>query len=147
MMEHNPLEVLHSLVGEVHVGLLISQGPESYPDSRWMTVTLLEREPHCLYAVSIEGTRKVKEIKTQDKVSWSFQSPSLDRIVNVQGRAAVLDNPRLKAEILENLGSHLENFWKIHPDPGKLVVIETYVEKATLYLPGKNLTTTQEVTG
>ena len=147
MMEHNPLEVLHSLVSEMHVGLLISQGPESYPDSRWMTVTLLEREPHCLYSVSIEGTRKVKEIKIQDKVSWSFQSPSLDRIVSVHGRAAVLDNPRLKAEILENLGSQLENFWKIHPDPGKLVVIETYVEKATLYLPVKNFITTQEVTG
>lgn len=145
MMEHNPLEVLHSLVMEVHVGLLISQGQDSYPDSRWMTVTLLEREPHCLYSVSIEGTRKVKEIKTQDKVSWSFQSPSLDRIVNVYGRAAVLDNPRLKAEILENLGSQLENFWKINPDPGKLVVIETYIEKAILYLPKENFMTTQEV--
>lgn len=145
-MKHNPLEVLHSLVGEVHVGLLISQGQDSYPDSRWMTVTLLEREPHCLYSVSIAGTKKTQEITSQDKVSWSFQSPSLDRIVNVRGRASILDNPRLKAEILENLGSQLENFWKINPDPGKLVVIETYVKKATLYLPKENFMATQEVT-
>lgn len=145
MKERNPLEVLHSLVSEVHVGLLTSQGSDSYPDSRWMTVTLLEREPHCLYSVSITSSKKVQEINAQERVCWSFQSPSLDRIVHVRGRAAILNNPRLKAEILENLGGQLESFWKINPDPGKLVVIETFVEQATLYLPGENFMTSQEV--
>ncbi|MGD9938830.1 MAG: pyridoxamine 5'-phosphate oxidase family protein [Clostridia bacterium] len=145
MKERIPLEALRSLVGDVHVGLFISQGPDAYPDSRWMTVTLLEREHNCLYSVSIAGTRKIQEIEAGDKVAWSFQSPSLDCIVSVRGRAAVLDNPRLKAEVLEHLGSRLENFWKINPDPGKLVVIETYIERATLYLPGENFMVSQEV--
>jgi len=145
MKERMPLEALRSLVGDVHIGLLISQGSDSYPDSRWMTVTLLEREHSCLYSVSIAGTRKIKDIEANNRVAWSFQTPSLDRIVSVRGRACVLDNPRLKAEVLENLGSRLENFWQINPDPGKLVVIETYIEKATLYLPGENYVVTQEV--
>lgn len=145
MKERLPLEALRSLVADVHIGLLISQGLDSYPESRWMTVTLLERERYCLYSVSIAGTRKLRDIEADDRVAWSFQSPSLDRIVTVRGRVAVLDNPRLKAEVLEHLGSRLENFWKINPDPGKLVVMETCIEKATLYLPEENYMVTQEV--
>ncbi|MFH2115295.1 MAG: pyridoxamine 5'-phosphate oxidase family protein [Spirochaetota bacterium] len=145
MKERIPLEALRSLVGDVHIGLLVTRGRDSYPDSRWMTVTLLEREHRCLYTVSTAGTRKIKDIEADARVAWSFQTPSLDRIVSVRGKAGVLDNPRLKAEVLENLGGRLENFWKINPDPGKLVVIETYAESITLYLPGENFMLTQEV--
>ena len=145
MKELIPLQVLRSLVGDVHIGLLITRGKDSYPDSRWMTVTLLEREARCLYTVSATGTRKIKDIEADDKVAWSFQTPSLDQIVSVQGKAGILDNPRLKAEVLENLGGRLKTFWRINPDPGKLVVIETYIEKVTLYLPGENYMHTQEV--
>ena len=86
----------------------------------------------------------MKELEGCDKVQWSFQSPTLREIVQLRGRAAVLSNPGLKAEVLEALGPNLAIFWRINPDPAKLVVIETVIEKAKLFRPMERLNTLKE---
>ena len=81
----------------------------------------------------------MREIEACNKVQWSIQSPTLREIVYLRGRAGVLNHPGLKAEVLEALGPNLATFWRINPDPAKLVVIETVIEKAKLFRPMERL--------
>jgi pyridoxamine 5'-phosphate oxidase len=145
MKEQEPLEALHRLLAKVKIGTMISNGPKGYPAVRWMTAIFLDRERLACYAVSVRGSAKVRDLEADSRVTWQFQTPSLDEIITVQGQAIVLDNPALKAEVLEALGPNLEQFWKINPDPGKLVVIETSIESITLYRPMEQHRVTREV--
>jgi hypothetical protein len=103
-----------------------------------MTATLLPGVRGYVYCVSAAGTAKVSDMLLSDKVAWSFQSASLDRVVSLTGRAAVIDSPELKARVLESLGKNLVRFWRLCPDPKKLVVIETAIDHASLYYPADN---------
>ena len=78
-------------------------------------------------------------------MQWTFQPASLDEIVSVRGRAIVLNAPGLKAEVLEALGPNLTNFWRVNPDPAKLVVIETLIERVRLFRPLERLNVQTEV--
>jgi general stress protein 26 len=144
MKEQDPLRVFRALLDSVRVGVLCTLSKEGYPHSRWMTATTLPRVQDCFYCVSTAGSPKVCELEACDKVQWSFQSPTLGEIVTLRGRAAVLNNPGLKAEVLEALGPNLSNFWRINPDPAKLVVIETVIEKSKLFRPMERLNAKKE---
>ena len=139
MKEQDPLRVFRALLDSVRVGILCTLGEEGYPHSRWMTAATLPRVPDCLFAVTTAGSAKVRELAACDKVQWSFQSPTLGEIVSLRGRAVVLSNPGLKAEVLEALGPNLTNFWRVNPDPAKLVVVETVIENAHLFRPMERL--------
>ena len=139
MKEQDPLRVFRALLDSVRVGVLCTLTEDGYPHSRWMTAATLPRVPDCLFAVTTAGSGKVRELARCDHVQWSFQSPTLGEIVSLRGRAVVLSNPGLKAEVLEALGPNLATFWRINPDPAKLVVIETVIEKAKLFRPMERL--------
>jgi len=55
--------------------------------------------------------------------------------VSVRGSINVVENPSLRAEVLEVLGPRLGTFWKLAHDSRDLVVLETIVEEATRFLP------------
>ena len=139
MKEQDPLRVFRALLDSVRVGVLCTLNEEGYPHCRWMTATTLPRVQGSLFADSTAGSPKVQELERCDRVQWSFQSPTLREIVYLRGRAAVVNNPGLKAEVLEALGPNLATFWRINPDPAKLVVIETVIEKAKLFRPMERL--------
>ncbi|HYW85829.1 MAG TPA: pyridoxamine 5'-phosphate oxidase family protein, partial [Spirochaetia bacterium] len=61
--------------------------------------------------------------------------PTLDEIVSIRGAINLVENPSLRAEVLEMLGPRLRTFWKLAHDPRDLVVLETVVEEATHFLP------------
>lgn len=139
MKDFDPLRAFKSLIETVRVGILTTIGEDGYPRSRWMTAATIAREHGYLYCVTVAGTRKARDLEKNDKVEWSFQSPALDQVAQLRGRAVCMDNPQLKAEVLEALGSNLENFWRVNPDPRKLIVIETAIEKVRFYKPMENL--------
>lgn len=145
MKSTEPIEELFTLVDSVKVGFLSTLGADGFPHGRWMTATMLRGEHRFLYCVSMAGSRKASEIHASQKVSWSFQTPSLGKVVTARGSAVVLDNPQLKAQVLEALGSSLSNFWRINPDPGHLIVIETALERVTLYRPAEGSVDQAEV--
>lgn len=144
MKDQDPLRAFRALLDSVRVGILCTLREDGYPHCRWMTATNLPRVQDCFFCVSTIGSPKVREIEACDKVQWNFQSPTLREIVAVHGRAAVLNNPALKAEVLEALGPNLAVFWRINPDPAQLVVIETVIEKAKLFRPMERLNTLKE---
>lgn len=145
MKDKDPMNDFRSLLESTRVGILTTIGQEGYPRSRWMAAATIPREKGYLYCVSISGARKVKDLEANDKVEWIFQTPSLDTVIRLRGRAVAMDNPQLKAEVLEALGSSLENFWRVNPDPGRLVVIETAIEKISLYKPMENSVVDEEL--
>jgi general stress protein 26 len=144
MKDHEPLKAFRSLLDSVRVGLLCTVGTDGTPHVRWMTATTLPGEHRFVYCVSGSDSVKVDDLEKNDKVQWSFQSASLDEVVTLQGRALVLDNPELKAQVLERLGSDLQAFWRVQPDPRQLVVIETEIVNARLYRPMENTSVLEE---
>ncbi len=131
------LSVLHSLLEDSKVGVLTSIDEKGYPQSRWMTPALLPRFPGRLFAVTGSAFGKVGHIRANPKVEWAFQSRTLDRVVSLKGNAFVVDEPELKVEVLEAIGPNLQVFWRINPKARDLVVLETEIEQAVLFLPLK----------
>ncbi len=144
MKDREPLKAFRSLLDSVRVGLLCTVGTNGVPHARWMTAATLPGEHGFLYCVTGSGSVKVADLEKNDRVQWSFQSASLDEIVTLDGRALVLDNPELKAQVLERLGSDLQTFWRVQPDPKRLVVIETEIASARLYRPMENISVLEE---
>lgn len=138
MSHKEHLSAFLELLDRVHVGTMATIGSDGYPRTRWMTATTLKGERDFLYCVSMADSRKAIELKECDRVEWSFQSPDLKQIISIKGRAAVIESPELKAQVLEALGRNLERFWTINPDPRKMVVIETAIEDVSQLSLGNN---------
>ena len=135
MKEMEPIAALASLLENSKVGMLATSGPEGQPHLRWVTAAMLRGEQRSLYCVTMSGTKKAKDIGGNDRVAWLFQTPSLDTIVSVTGRARILDLPELKAQVLEALGPDLTTFWRINANPKNLVVIESTIDDIRLFRP------------
>jgi len=121
---------------EAHgTGLLATVDEEGNPHVRWLTPTLLRERPGAIYAITAPRFAKVVQVRSHPRAEWMFQTPTLDEVVNVRGTINVVENPSLRAEVLEVLGPRLHTFWKLAHDPRDLVVLETAVEEATRYLP------------
>ena len=144
MKQKEPVDELRALIDTARIGMLSTVGNDGFPHLRWMTVATLQGQKDFIYCVSGIGSTKVADIEGSDKVAWSFQSVTLDRIVKVAGRARVITIPELKAQVLEALGRNLDLFWRIDPDPGRLVVIETAIERLSLYRPAEGAVTDVE---
>ncbi len=116
-------------------GLLATVDEHGDPHVRWMTPTLLPGRSDALYALTAPRFAKVLQLKTHQNVEWMFQTPTLDEVVNLRGSLNIIENPSLRAEVLEALGSRLRTFWKLAHDARDLVVLETLAQEATRYLP------------
>jgi len=138
MKAHETLDSFHTLLEDVRRGLFITIDSEGYPQARWMVAASLNEKPDYIYSLSFDSSNKIRDLEKNRKVAWSFQLPSLNEIVYIQGEASVLDNPQLKAEVIEALGPNLTHFWRVRPEHGYLVVIETAIEKIRLQQPLAN---------
>ncbi len=127
--------MVFELIDESRVGILTTVDAEGYPRARWMTPAALTRLSGDLYAVTPRKSPKVAQIAANPRVAWTFQTKSLDRIASVQGQARVFEDPGLVAEVIEEIGRYLTVLWRVNPLPGELVVIETMIEKASVFLP------------
>jgi len=144
MKDKEPLQALRSIIDTVRVGLLSTVNKQGQPHSRWVTAARLPGDHRFVYCVTGSGSLKVADILENEKVTWSFQTPGLDEVVTLEGRAVVLDNPELKAQVLEALGQYLQVFWRVQPDTRKLVVIEIEIARVRLFRPMANINVVEE---
>lgn len=135
MKAHEIMDNFHALLEEVRRGLFVTIDTAGYPRARWMVAGTLKEQPEYIYSVSFDSSAKIEDLSANNKVAWSFQLPSLNEIAYIQGEASVLDNPQLKAEVIEALGPNLAHFWKVRPEHGHLVVVETAIERITFHKP------------
>ena len=134
----NPRELMNRIAAilDAHgTGLLATTDAEGAPHVRWLTPAVLRDRPDAIYALTAPGFAKVAQVRARPRVEWMFQDPSLAEIVTVRGTVSVVDNPSLRAEVLEAVGPRLRTFWSLAKDARDLVVLETAIEEATRYLP------------
>jgi general stress protein 26 len=129
---------LDGLIDVFRVGIFTTVDESGFPRSRWMTPILLPGREGCLYAVTSPSFRKAIEVARNPRVEWAFQTRALDEILTLNGRVELIDNPSLKSEVQEALGTNLTVFWRVNPNESSLVVVETRVEEFNLFLPMKN---------
>jgi len=128
------LSQLESIIDASRVGILATTDEEGRPAMRWMTPAVMRGRPATLYAVTAPSFRKVIHLQSNPRVEWMFQSRDLNRILNLKGTARLIDNPSLKSEVMEAIGSRLVIFWRVNVKTD-FIVLETRIEEATLFFP------------
>ncbi len=137
------MDRLQSILFAHGAGILATVGEDGKPHVRWLTPMIFASKPTVIYALTVPSYPKIGQIKSNPYVEWMFQSPTLDQVITARGRINVVDNPSLRAEVLEAIQGRLNALWKLTDDARDLSVLETVVEEATLYHP---LDGTKEVT-
>jgi general stress protein 26 len=142
MIKHEILSIIESMIDETHAAVLSTVDSSCVPHSRWVTPGCVEDRAGAIFMITASNMAKVDQIKANPSVFMLFQTKVLDKIVSVEGKTNIVENPSLRSEVLECLGRHLHAFWKINPPEKDLVVLELIIEQATLYHPlnGSKLT-------
>ncbi len=135
MNARDVMDRLQSILFAHGAGILATVGEDGKPHVRWLTPMIFPTKPTVIYPLTIPSFPKIGQIKTNPYVEWMFQSPLLDEVITARGRINIVDNPSLRAEVLEAIGGRLRALWKLTDDARDLSVLETVVEEATLYSP------------
>ena len=129
------LNTLERVLESSRIAILATVDPEGRPHMRWMTPGTVRGRDGFLYALTSPDFQKTRQIDGNPAVEWMLQSRSLDEIVQLTGTMSMIDNPSVKAEVLEAIGGHLSAFWRMNPDESKMVVLETSIEKIRYVKP------------
>jgi general stress protein 26 len=117
------------------VGVLATVGEDGKPHLRWLTPVVFAGRQGVIYALTILGFPKVRQLKANPCVEWMFQTSTLEEVVTARGTMNVVDNPSLRSETLEAIGPRMRSLWRLSREAKDLVVLETVLEEATHYLP------------
>jgi len=115
--------------------ILATVTPEGFPAMRYMTPSMVKGRDDALYAVTAASFPKVKDLATHPQVSWMLTSPKTREIYSFRGRITLVEDPRFKSELLEEIGRGLETFWRLNDDPSDLVILETRLESGESFNP------------
>lgn len=102
-----------------------------------MTPVVLPQWPDSIFAVTSPQFPKVIQLDANRHVEWMIQTRSLDQVINVRGDMNVLDNPSLKAQVMEAIGRKLTVFWNINKENTDFVILETVIDEACWSAPMK----------
>lgn len=142
MKKRDFITEIEIMLSESPAALLSTNSAEGYPHTRWMTPLFLKDRTDNLYAITEKSSSKAQEVEQDPRVSWTIQSPALDRIATIEGSAKLVDNSSLKSEIMEVLGNKLNTFWTVHGESDDFIVIETAIGTGTFFHSRKNRITT-----
>jgi general stress protein 26 len=139
MEKREILGIVSRIIDEAKAAVFATVDEKGMPQTRWMTPSLLHGREGAVYAVAYRSSRKAHHLGANPHAQWIFSSPALDRIVVIDGRVNVVDNPSIRSEVLEAVGERLRAFFKMYDDERDLLVIETVIERAQYYLPMKGI--------
>ncbi len=144
MTKRDIMAEIGKILDDAKTGLLATVDIEGKPHMRWLTPAVLRGRMGALYNVTAPNSVKLEQLRANPYVQWMIQSRALDRIITVNGKINIVENPSIRNEVLEAVGDRLRVFWKIHESEWEICVLETIIEKATYYLPMKNRKETVE---
>lgn len=133
------LKAIDRLLTSSPTAVLATVDADNFPHIRWMSPVRLPGRDDSLFAISSAHLAKTAQLTGNPHVEWMFQDQTLREIVVVRGCANIIDNPALKREVLEALGTQLTAFWRLAEDGTQMVVLETVIEEAVHYLPMQGL--------
>lgn len=118
---------------------VLSTCTEQGPRLRWMTPGIIKARPGSIFCVTATSSFKAMHIQNPSNAAWMVQNKALTEVVNLDGEIYVVDDPRLKSEVMEVLGRDLVVCWKINETPADLVVLETVVTRGSYFRPMDNV--------
>lgn len=133
------MEKIEFILEDAKAGILATSDKDGRPHMRWMTPAVLKEWPQTIFAVTSPHFHKIIQLSSGNKVEWMLQTRALDQIVNIKGVINVLDNPSLKAQIMEAIGKKLTVFWNINNEKTDFIVLETIIEEAAYFAPMKGI--------
>ena len=139
MNSREMMRKIEAVLEDAKAGILTTTDAQGHPHVRWMTPVLLAEWPETLFAVTAPDFPKIKQLAANNRVEWMLQSKSLDQIINIRGAINVLDNPSLKAQVMESVGKKLTVFWKVNKENTDFVILETVIDEASWFAPMKGL--------
>ena len=128
---------VEAVLEDSKAGILATVDADGRPHARWMTPVVLPQWPDSIFAVTSPQFPKVIQLDANSHVEWMIQSRSLDQVINVRGDMNVLDNPSLKAQVMEAIGRKLTVFWNINKANTDFVILETVIDEACWSAPMK----------
>jgi pyridoxamine 5'-phosphate oxidase len=130
---------IEEILADAKAGVLATVDADGRPHARWMTPLVLSQWPQSLFAVTSPHFPKVLQLDANSQVEWLLQTRSLDQVVNIRGEMAVLDNPSVKAQVMEAIGRRLTVFWKVNSANTDFVILETVIDEACWFAPMKGV--------
>ena len=144
MTKRDMMAEIGKMLDDAKTGLLATVDHEGRPHMRWLTPAVIRGRSGALYNITAQDSVKLEQLRANPYVQWMIQTRALDKIITVNGKINIVENPSIRTEVLEAVGDRLRVFWKIHESDWELVVLETIIARATYYLPMKNQKETVE---
>lgn len=111
------INLAKSLVNGHYPGILATVDAAGKPQLRWMSTLAFDEFP-VFHTLTSPGSHKVEEIKANPKVNWMFFNKDLSLIVNLKGRARVIED-----------GPSLKRIWQHIVDLSHAYFLEHYTRK------------------
>ena len=128
-------ELVDTIIDDAKAAVLATVDEEGLPRLRWITPGTMADRPGYIYMVTARDFAKVAQARKNPAASMLLQTRQLDKVLNLQGSLAVLENPVVRSATLERVSSRLNAFWKTGPGDRELVVVEFGITMAILYIP------------
>ncbi len=135
---HGIMSRIAEILEDSKAGVLATVDADGRPHMRWMTPTMLQGRPGTIFAVTSPQFAKAIHLAAHPEAEWILQTRALDKIVNIKCRINIIDNPSIKAELLEAVGKKLTVFWKVNKEMD-FIVLETVMEEAVYQSPMKGI--------
>ncbi len=130
---------LEYIIDGSNCGVLSTVDAKGRPHTRWMTPILLKDRKGVIFTVTPWDSEKISQIMHNPEGVWMVQTRELDQIITARGKINILDNPSIKAEVMESAGDKLTMFWTLNRDISEYVVLETVLEEVEFYEPLKDI--------
>lgn len=144
MQTQQLLNKLQEILDDAKAGVLGTTDSSGNTHMRWMTPIVSSHRPGAIFAFSVPHTPKIEQIQATGNAEWMIQTRDLTEIINLHGPTRVVDNPALKAELMDIIGNRLASFWKANTGQDEFVLIETVIKKATYFRPMQGIKQTVE---
>ena len=135
MTKEEMMKKFRQVLEESPQALLATVTSEGYPAMRYMTPAMVAGHDNALYAVTAASFPKVSDLSSSPLVSWMLTSPKTREIFSFRGKITLIEDPRFKSELLEEIGHGLETFWRLNDDPSDLVCLETRLVSGEYFNP------------
>lgn len=135
MTKEDLLKRFRTVLEESPQAILATVTAEGFPAMRYMTPAMVKGNDRCIYAITAATFPKVQDLSTHPQVSWMLTNPKTREIYSFRGKIRLVEDPRFKSELLEEIGRGLETFWRLNDDPSDLVCLETEIVSGEYFNP------------
>ena len=116
-------------------GVLATVDEHGMPHIRWMATLSLHDFP-LLYTITSPASRKIQHIMANPAVSWMFSNEEMNVVVNIRGKARVVNDSGKMQEVWKLLEDKSKAYFlSIATDGPGFAVIETEIEDIDCIVP------------